>query len=529
MLAVIKASQAISEEMILSKLVDTLLRIAIEQAGAQRGLLLFPKSIEADTRDFSRSIANYVMRTKEKVILDDASKPNLFSPDPYLSESHPKSILCLPIMRQAKLIGLLYLENNLLTGAFTPDRIAFLELVSAQSAISLENAKLYENLRESEAQFRQLIEYSPIGIALAAQSGEILYLNRAFVDNLGYTLDDIPNIQTWWVKAYPDEKYRQIVSEKWAQEVDSARQKTGKILPSTYNVTGKDGTDRIVEATAVLIGDKFLVLFNDITERKQAEDELKQLNETLEQKVFERTSQLEKANNSLQQADRLKDEFLSAISHELRSPLNAITGFGSILDDEVLGPLNERQHESLDKLLKSSERMLSLINDLLDFAWIRAGKFDISPVETEYPPLVDEVVTGLCALAYAKNLELETEIDVPVKVMIDPQRIAQVLTNLVSNSIKFTPLGGRILIRAFIEKNQLVTEVRDTGVGIEPRELSQLFTPFKQLEAGLAQRAGSGLGLSISKGIVEAHGGTISAESPGLGMGATFRFKLPLS
>ncbi|HBN07212.1 MAG TPA: hypothetical protein DD435_00715 [Cyanobacteria bacterium UBA8530] len=232
---------------------------------------------------------------------------------------------------------------------------------------------------------------------------------------------------------------------------------------------------------------------------------------------------------ALKNADRLKDEFLSIISHELRNPLNAIMGFGSILDDELLGPLNPKQHELLSKLLHSSDRMLSLINDLLDFAKMRAGKFQISFHPTSYPPLVEEAVHLMEPQARAKGISIETSIDVPGDFFsLDGERIVQVLLNLLSNSIKCTPEGGKIFLRAFLEGDLLVTEVTDTGIGIAKEDLPRLFIPFQQLDMELTRKvSGTGLGLIISKGIVEAHGGKISAISPGLGKGATFTFSLP--
>ncbi|HEY9724625.1 MAG TPA: ATP-binding protein [Oscillatoriaceae cyanobacterium] len=232
----------------------------------------------------------------------------------------------------------------------------------------------------------------------------------------------------------------------------------------------------------------------------------------------------------LKQIDTMKDEFLSVVSHELRTPLNFITGFASVLQDEVVGPLSDAQHDYMDKILKGADRMLMLVNDLLDYAKIRAGEFELTRQQTEYAPLVGEVLDTLKPLADQKGLTLDAEVDPAIAVEIDEQRIIQLLTNLVSNGIKFTPAGGRVAVRAYLEGQALVTEVVDTGIGIATDDIPKLFTRFRQLDMSTTREAGgTGLGLSITKMLVEAHGGEITARSPGLGNGASFRFTLPLS
>lgn len=415
--------------------------------------------------------------------------------------------------------------------AFTPEEIRLMEELAGDLAFGLlalrsrvERKRAEEALRESEGKYRRIVDTATEGIWTLGPDTRTTFVNRRMAEILGYAPEEmLGHLVTDFM---PEED-----APDHLQKMENRRRGIAENYERRF--LRRDGRLIWTYASATPIFDEkhrfngAMALFTDISKRKKAEEELKRLNETLEQKVLERTAQLEQANASLKQADRLKDEFLSAISHELRSPLNAITGFGSILEDEVLGPLSDRQHEALVKLLITTDRMVSLINDLLDFAKIRAGRFEIAPQETDYARLIDEALGGMEPLAQSKNIAIETSVEAPLKVCADPQRLVQVLTNLVSNSIKFTPSGGRIQLRAFVKEDQLITEVQDTGSGIAPEELPQLFTPFKQLQAGLAQKKGTGLGLSICKGIVEAHGGTISAESPGLGKGTTFRFALP--
>jgi PAS domain S-box-containing protein len=230
---------------------------------------------------------------------------------------------------------------------------------------------------------------------------------------------------------------------------------------------------------------------------------------------------------ALEQADRAKNEFVSVISHELRTPLNFITGFASTLEDEVQGPLNEAQRAAVGKILAGSERMLLLVDDLLDFARMQAGTFHLSLAPTDFRPLVEEVATTMRLLADRKDLALELEITGDFAPCADGHRIIQVLSNLVSNAIKFTDAGA-ITVRVEAKDGALLTSVRDTGCGIAESDLPRLFQRFSQLDMSATRKVGgTGLGLAISKAIVEAHGGTIGVESEP-GVGSTFWFSLPL-
>jgi signal transduction histidine kinase len=286
----------------------------------------------------------------------------------------------------------------------------------------------------------------------------------------------------------------------------------------------KEASDRHVEE---------LQTMNEELQSQQEEleslyEQLHTQNERVEAEVATRTHELSQAIERLHQADRVKDEFLSVISHELRTPLNFITGFASILDDEVDGPLNPLQHLHLGKILSGADRMLHLVNDLLDFAKLQAGKFDLSPRPTVYAPLLEDVAASLRPLADHKQVAIEVDADVPGEPVVDETRVVQVLTNLVTNAIKFTGAGGRVRLSARIEEGTLLTEVADTGVGIAEADIPKLFSRFRQLDMSATREAsGTGLGLAISKALVEAHGGTIGVRSRP-GEGSTFWFRLPL-
>lgn len=226
---------------------------------------------------------------------------------------------------------------------------------------------------------------------------------------------------------------------------------------------------------------------------------------------------------------RLKDEFLTMMSHELRTPLNFIMGFASLLDDEIDGPLNQRQHDHLHKVLAGADRMLTLVTNLIEMSNMASGNFHLNRSPTPYAAVVSEAVSGLKALAVEKRIEIAVEEDVGGEVWIDGPRVVQMLMNLVDNAIKFSPEGGEVGVRAWLREGALVTEVSDTGIGIASEDIPKLFKRFEQLDMSYTRQfGGTGLGLAICKTIAEAHGGEIGISSAP-GRGSTFWFSLPLA
>jgi len=276
------------------------------------------------------------------------------------------------------------------------------------------------------------------------------------------------------------------------------------------------------------------IYFHDITERKQAEAEVRRLHEKLqdhaaelEQRVIERTAQLEAAKIRAEAADRVKSAFLATMSHELRTPLNSIIGFTGILLQKLPGPLNAEQDKQLGIVRNASRHLLALINDVLDISKVEAGELSLACERFDLRALIERLSSAFGLQAERTGLAFTLEIgENELIVMGDTRRVEQVLNNLLSNALKFTPRGD-IKLSCAREGGVFVIAVADTGVGIKPVDMDKLFRPFSQFETGLPElREGTGLGLAISKHLVEAMGGQLTAESH-WGKGSRFTFTLP--
>jgi signal transduction histidine kinase len=289
----------------------------------------------------------------------------------------------------------------------------------------------------------------------------------------------------------------------------------------------------------------------------------------LEEKVRERTSKLEQAMRKLEQsnaqlvlakeqaegASRAKSEFLANMSHELRTPLNHIIGFTELVVDEQAGELNEVQKEYLGDVLGSSRHLLSLINDILDLSKVEAGKLQLEVGDVFLPALLQNSFTMIKEKSMKHGIQLQMEIDgIPERIHGDERKLKQILYNLLSNAVKFTPDGGVVTLsacRLFSRDDQWTkgdggaapipfapsvagewvgVSIRDTGIGVKAEDLERVFAPFEQADNSAGRRyQGTGLGLSLTRKLVELHGGRIWAESEGEGKGSKLFFVIPLN
>ena len=297
---VVKVSEAVSGEIVLEKLIDTLMRTAIEHAGAERGLLILPRGdehrIEAEVTthgnkvtvdlrqasvtaaDLPESLFRYVLRTHESVLLHDASGQGPFSGDDYIREHHARSVLCLPLLKQTRLVGVLYLENNLTPHVFTPARMAILKLLASEAATSLENTRLYGDLQEREARVRRLVDSNIVGVLIWDLDGQIREANDAFLNMLQYGREDLVSGGVRWTDLTPAE---------WRERDERATadlKATGTVQPYEKEFFRKDGSRVPVLIGGALFdarGNDGVAFALDLSERKRDEAEIRALKDQL--------------------------------------------------------------------------------------------------------------------------------------------------------------------------------------------------------------------------------------------------------
>ncbi|MBT5376014.1 MAG: PAS domain S-box protein [Nitrospinaceae bacterium] len=300
----------------------------------------------------------------------------------------------------------------------------------------------------------------------------------------------------------------------------TAKRKNGNIFPIELSVS-----------ESVVKGEKsYMGIIRDISERKESEKELKNAYGKLEERIEERTKELWESKNLAEKNNKAKSEFLSRMSHELRTPMNAILGFTQLMHESTKDPLPKTHQNRTEQILKAGNHLLELINEVLDLASIEAGKITVSIEPVCIADLITEVLTVVRPLAQNFHIDLIDKISFNKKVTIlaDKTRLKQVLLNLLSNSIKYNNKGGSVTVSSQLEKgSRLRIDVIDTGVGMSREQLNQLFDPFNRLGAENGNIEGTGIGMTISKNLVEAMNGSIGVESQ-TGKGSTFNVSFPI-
>ncbi|MCX7680776.1 MAG: ATP-binding protein [Anaerolineae bacterium] len=386
--------------------------------------------------------------------------------------------------------------------------------------------QINEELHQSEQRYQTLARISPVGIFRTDADGATTYVNPKWCEIAGISAEEA--LGDGWLKAvHPDD--REALRQGW-QEASRLRRPSF----ADYRFMRADGTVVWVMGQAVpevnsdgqVVG--YVGTITDITERKQAEDEVRRLNAELEERVAQRTKELSVAMHRAQEADRLKSAFLATMSHELRTPLNSIIGFTGVLLQELAGPLNPEQRKQLGMVRDSARHLLALINDVLDISKIEAGQLEVERAPFDIRAAIESALRSVSPQAQKKGLTLTAAIASNVgSVVSDRRRVEQILLNLLSNAIKFTE-RGEVRLECRVQNGWLEISVHDTGIGIRPEDLGRLFEPFRQLETGLNRRhEGTGLGLAICKNLVTLLGGQIRVESE-WGKGSTFTFTLPI-
>ena len=395
---------------------------------------------------------------------------------------------------------------------FDDENVALLDELAADLSYALESMEVERLRHRAVAELDQFFAVSQEMLCIARMDGYIHRLNPAWEKTLGFTAAEMCS-KPWVEFVHPEDRAQANVAFLNLQsgiELDRLE----------LRFLSKSGAYRwlVGSATPALEQGIVFAAVSDITERKHLEEQLRSQNVALEEQ-----------NRRVNEASRLKSEFLANMSHELRSPLNGIIGFTELLYDGKLGPLPERPREFVGRIHGSATHLLQLINSVLDLSKVEAGRLESRPERVSVFNVIQEVIGILGTLAAEKQIRMETEIDESVdKVVTDPGRLKQILHNYLSNALKFTALEGRVVVRLKSEgSSEFRLEVSDTGVGIAERDFARLFVEFQQLDSTKAKcYQGTGLGLALTKRIVEAQGGRVGVESK-LGQGSTFFAVLP--
>lgn len=525
---VIAVSQAVSGEVELDKLLDTLMRTAMELAGAQRGLLILPRGTDqrvvaeaatcgdavavhlrdqsVTTTELPVSMLRHVLRTRENINLDHATALSPFSADPYILRRHPRSMLCLPLLIQARLVGVLYLENFIAPQAFAPKRTAVLKLLASQAAIALENAYLYRDLKQREATIQRLVKANFIGIFIWRLDGRILEANETFLDMLGYDRDELASAGLSWADLTPPEWHER--DARLAQEFKL----NGAVPPFEKEFVHKDGS-----RVPVLIGsatfeageDQGLSFVLNLTERKRAEDALHQ------------------AQAQLAHVTRVTtlSALTASIAHEVNQPLATIvTNANSALRwlDRQPPDLAEVR-DAVGSIVQAGHRAGSVIGGMR--ALFR--KTTAATVRLDLNGLIEDTRVLVHGELIRHQILVRTELapDLP-SVAGDRVHLLQVLLNLMLNGIEamkeVTGHPRELLIQSRRDASgAALVAVQDTGIGLAPEALERMFEAFYTTKA-----EGLGMGLAICRSIVEAHRGRLWARA-NAPFGAVFQFVLP--
>jgi len=530
-----KTARTLSKEIVLSKMVNRLMKLLIENAGAEKAVLILKHGVDGQGRDAFQveagisinkeftetypleldqskqlpiAIARYVVKTSENIVLDDASEASTFSQDDYIQLESPKSILCAPLLKQNELLGVLYLENNQATGVFTPDRVEVLKFICSQAAIAIENAKLYGDLEASEDKYRSIFENSNEGILRISKKGIFIAANAALARILGcpsagLLVSDRVNFSEFLMGEIKENLIFTLNKDKQVYDYETQILQQGGsfcfVQLSLHSVTDKDGELVHFEGTV-----------RDISQRKKAEI-------------------MKVQKDRAEAATEAKSQFLASMSHEIRTPMNGVIGIVDLLRDT---PLNKSQARYLDIIHNSGQALLDIINDVLDYSKIEAGKMELENISYDLFEVIENAACLFIVKAKDKNLDLIStpRPGTPRYIFGDPTRLRQIIINLIGNSFKFTETGQVWLTVQPCEKKgsegKLLVRISDTGIGIAKENIGKIFESYGQAEGETARKfGGTGLGLNICKQLVLLMGGEIGIESE-LGVGSTFWFTM---
>ncbi|MGZ7059992.1 MAG: PAS domain-containing sensor histidine kinase [Candidatus Angelobacter sp.] len=379
-----------------------------------------------------------------------------------------------------------------------------------------------------ESRYRKLLEAAPDAILEVNQGGQIMLLNEAAERMFGYSRGELLGLNVESLVPASMRGGHAQHRASYAMHPNTRPMGTGLELQGQR----KDGSLFPVEISLSpnwIEGSLHVIAsVRDITQRRAVEDRLRALREQYTAELTVKNEQLEARNLEVERANSLKTEFLASMSHELRTPLHTIIGFSELLTEQLEGPLTEKQQRFVSHILQDARHLLELINEILDISKIESGRLELKRESFDFSQIIEEVLGGIRHQAAAKNIAVENKNSFQGSLYADRLRVKEILYNLLNNAVKFTPEGGRVWLESFGEGDTLHVSVCDTGIGIPAKEHPSIFEKFYQVgDTTGGIREGTGLGLPITKHLVELHGGSISVESRP-GEGSRFMLTLPV-
>jgi signal transduction histidine kinase len=538
--ALYRVSRALGTTLDLDQVLNQVMDAVIGLTGAERGFLVLldaeatkwrlraARNISQKTlrqMEISRTVLNAVIESDQGFVTTDAQSDPRFSGQESVVFYALRSIMCAPLRSRGKMIGAIYVDNRAQAGIFTDSDLEMLNAFAVQAAIAIENARLYTQTDQALTQRIAELE------TLAQVDREL---------NTRLDFDHVMEITRRWVLRIGE------ASQAWILLGDEAN---SEVLAVAYPEGFVDWDNPLIQhsrreaepqvalpddcgmarlSVPILRGGKSFGVI--VLEREQPFTQTDI--EFLVHLSGRAATAIENARlyQAVEQANQAKTRFISVVTHELRIPMTSIKGYADLLRQGVVGPINEQQLSFLMIIRNNVERMGGLVSDLSDISRIEAGRLQLASSFISVQDYVDEILLAMKPRLEAKEQSVETELglDLP-EVYADPNRLMQILTNLVNNAAKYTPQGGKIHVRARSEDGFVRIEVEDNGVGISAEDQAKLFTQFFRSEDPLVrEEQGWGLGLNVAKRLTELMGGNIGFNSD-LGQGSTFWFTLPTS
>ncbi len=491
----------------------------------------------------SGGLTENIIRNKEIIVINDTLKVDYTRNNPALINEKIRSLLACPIILKDEVLGILYIDD-FKPRQFSERQKASVNILASLIGTALDKFGLTKDIEDLKLKISNILEISNDAFLLTDPTGQIISLNNS----ARQLLADLEKLSDKSIKAFlKDDDFEYIQRELYSSSI-LKNYKTVFRDPVDTEINVSLNALALKDTQGTIVG--FIFALRSLKEeqllRKAIEDKTKEvedLKRSLEEKVMERTAELEKINRELEYANQLKGRFIANMSHELRTPLNSIIGFSDILLDKTFGELTENQERYIKNIYVSGKHLLELINNILDIAKIEAGKYEMIYDTFPVDDVLSEVINIMNPLAENKFIDIIVSVGEGVRtITADRVKLKQILYNLLSNAIKFTPEGGRIKVSVELEKNiekrfpwassdmEFISfSVQDTGIGISPEDQEKIFDEFGQANSEFSKKyGGAGLGLALTKKLVELHGGTITLESK-LGEGSTFTFFIPVT